>query len=237
MKPIPSISTIRPARLPPVSEAMSLPEITIAGMHEAVIDPFLAHVRPPARVVDLGAGAGAWADRLVKVGFEVVGVDRARDRFGCANAKFVAADLNDDFAKALTGPFDAVTAIEVIEHLENPRHLLRQGKQLLKPGGLMFVTTPNIECVPARIRYLMTGDLRMFGRDPILNDPTHITPIHTQMFERMIEDVGFDLVHHGFNRIEPTVSHPVWRVLSRTLAPLMKGVTGGDCHIFVLRPK
>ena len=217
--------------------ATNLPEITIPGMHDSVIVEFLAHVRPPARVVDLGAGAGAWADRLVKAGFDVVGVDRVRDRFGCTEAKFVEADLNDDFARALTGPFDAVTAIEVIEHLENPRHLLRQAKRLLKPDGLMFVTTPNIECVPARIRYLMTGDLRMFGRDPIMNDPTHITPIHTQMFERMLADVGFDLVDHGFNRLEPTVSHPVWRLVAKTLSPLMKGVTGGDCHIFVLRPK
>ena len=131
--------------------------------------------------------------------------------------------------------FDAATAIEVIEHLENPRHLLRQAKQLLKPGGLLFVTTPNIENVPARIRFLMRGDLRMFGRDPTLNDPTHITPIHTQMFERMLADIGFDLVHHGFNRPQPTVTHPVLRLISQSLGPVLRGVTGGDCHIFVLR--
>jgi 2-polyprenyl-3-methyl-5-hydroxy-6-metoxy-1,4-benzoquinol methylase len=211
--------------------------MTIAGMHDAVIDHFSVHVRPPARVMDLGAGAGAWAGRLVRAGYEVVGVDRAGDRFACAEATFVTADLNGDFTQGVAGQFDAVTAIEVIEHLENPRHLLRQAKQVLKPGGFMFVTTPNIECVPARLRYLIRGDLRMFGRDPAFNDPTHITPIHTQMFERMLADVGFELVDHGFNRPEPTVTHAAWRFLSRTLAPFVKGVTGGDCHIFVLRPK
>ena len=99
----------------------------------------------------------------------------------------------------------------------------------------MFVTTPNIENVPARIRFLMRGDLRMFGRDPALNDPTHITPIHTQMFERMLADVEFQMVHHGFNRPSPTVSHPVLRLIAQSLAPVLRGVTGGDCHIFVLR--
>lgn len=209
--------------------------MTIAGMHEAVIEQFSSQVRPPARVVDLGAGAGAWALRLVAAGYEVVAVERSAEQFACPNAKLIVADLNQDFAPAVGGQFDAVTAIEVIEHLENPRHLLRQAKQLLKPGGLMFVTTPNIENVPARIRFLMRGDLRMFGRDPALNDPTHITPIHTQMFERMLADVGFELVHHGFNRPQPTVTQPILRLISRSLATVLRGITGGDCHVFVLR--
>jgi len=219
-------------RTPPMP---SLPELTIAGMHDAVIGEFSSRVAPPARVVDLGAGTGAWATRLVAAGYEVVAVERAVDRFACKSAKVVSADLNQNFADAVEGKFDVVTAIEVIEHLENPRHVLRQAKQLLKPGGLMFVTTPNIECVPARIRFLVNGELRMFGRDPVFNDPTHITPIHTQMFERMIADVGFELVGHSFNRAQPTVQKGILRVIARAVTPFLRGVTGGDCHIFVLR--
>jgi 2-polyprenyl-3-methyl-5-hydroxy-6-metoxy-1,4-benzoquinol methylase len=209
--------------------------MTIGGLHDSLIQQFGLHVPASARIVDLGAGAGAWAARLVKAGYEVVAVERSPDRFACPQAKLIVGDLNDDFAQAVGGPFDAVTAIEVIEHLENPRHLLRQAKQLLKPGGFMFVTTPNIESVPARLRFLMSGDLRMFGRDPAFNDPTHITPIHTQMFERMLADVGFELVHHGFNNPQPTVTHPLYRLVVKSLAPVLRGVTGGDCHIFVLR--
>lgn len=215
--------------------APALPELTIAGMHDALIGEFSSRLPPPARVLDLGGGTGAWAARLVEAGYGVVAVERTPDRFACSAAKLVMADLNDDFAKAVEGPFDAVTAIEVIEHLENPRHFLRQAKQLLRPGGLMFVTTPNIECVPARIRFLMSGELRMFGQDPAFNDPTHITPIHTYMFERMLADVGFELLSHSFNRPQPTVTKGIFRLISRAVAPLLRGVTGGDCHIFVLR--
>jgi 2-polyprenyl-3-methyl-5-hydroxy-6-metoxy-1,4-benzoquinol methylase len=221
----------------PSPPAQSPAEITIGGMHDALIGSFSSRVPPPARVLDLGAGTGAWASRLVEAGYDVVAVERVADRFVCRKAKLVAADLNGDFAPAVGGPFDAVTSIEVIEHLENPRHFLRQAKQLLKPDGLMFVTTPNIECVPARIRFLMNGELRMFGQDPAVNDPTHITPIHTYMFQRMLSDVGFELVDHSFNRPQPTVARGGFRLISRLVGPLLRGVTGGDCHIFVLSPK
>jgi hypothetical protein len=95
-----SISGICPDRLPPVS----------ASPHDAVSERFVAHVRPPARVADLGSGSGAWADHLVKAAFDVVVVDRARHHFGSVEIKFVEADRNDDFAPRLTGSRDAVTA-------------------------------------------------------------------------------------------------------------------------------
>jgi 2-polyprenyl-3-methyl-5-hydroxy-6-metoxy-1,4-benzoquinol methylase len=209
---------------------------TIAGLHEEVLAVLRRHLPAPARVADLGAGTGAWAARMKALGHEVVAVERDADAYRFSGAELVVADLNEPFSAKLRGPFAALTAIEVIEHLENPRAFLRECHALLEPRGLLVVTTPNIENVPARLQYLATGNLRMFGRDPRFSDPTHITPIHTQMFERMLRDTGFTLVEHTFNRPEPSVTRPLNRLLTLLVGPLLRGLKGGDCHIFVLTP-
>jgi 2-polyprenyl-3-methyl-5-hydroxy-6-metoxy-1,4-benzoquinol methylase len=208
---------------------------TVPGLHDEVLNVFRRHLPPPARVVDLGAGSGAWAARLVSQGYTLTAVERDATSYRFPGAPLIVADLNEPFGASLQGPFDGLTAIEVIEHLENPRAFLRECHKLLVPQGVMVLTTPNIENVPARLQFLATGSLRMFGRDPRFNDPTHITPIHTFMLERMLRDTGFQLVEHTFNQTRPTVTRPLNRFITRLLAPLLRGLKGGDCHIFVLR--
>lgn len=208
---------------------------TIDGLHEGLSSVLWRHLPSPSRVADLGAGTGAWAARLKALGHQVVAVERDAGSYRFSGAELVVADLNEPFAARLPGRFAALTSVEVIEHLENPRAFLRECHKLLEPGGFLFLTTPNIENVPARLQYLATGSLRMFGRDPRFNDPTHITPIHTQMFERMVRDTGFVLVEHTFNRPEPSVTRLPNRLLTRLVGPLLRGLKGGDCHIFVLR--
>ncbi|MCY1075373.1 class I SAM-dependent methyltransferase [Archangium lansingense] len=208
---------------------------TIDGLHEGLISVLRRHLPASGRVADLGAGTGAWAARLKALGHQVVAVERDADSYRFSGAELVVADLNEPFAAKLSGRFAALTSVEVIEHLENPRAFLRECHKLLEPGGFLFLTTPNIENVPARLQYLATGSLRMFGKDPRFNDPTHITPIHTHMFERMVRDTGFVQVEHTFNRREPSVTRLPNRLLTRLVGPLLRGLKGGDCHIFVLR--
>ncbi|MFL5348779.1 MAG: class I SAM-dependent methyltransferase [Hyalangium sp.] len=208
---------------------------TVPGMHEAVTAVFQRHLPAPARVVDLGAGSGAWASRLVSLGYSVTAVERDTSFYRFSGAPLSVADLNEPFSAHVPGPFEGITAIEVIEHLENPRAFLRECHKLLAPHGVMVLTTPNIENVPARLQFLATGNLRMFGRNPRFNDPTHITPIHTFMLERMLRDTGFQLVEHTFNQPHPTGSRPLYQLITRLVGPLLRGLKGGDCHIFVLK--
>ena len=215
-----------------------LVERAIPGLHDSVF-VLLKRLAPvPREVLDLGAGTGAWAARLTSAGYRVTAVDVDQTSFAARGVELVVADLNKPFAEQLPGRrFHVATCLEVIEHVENPRNLLRQCCRLLRPDGVLFVTTPNIESLPARLRFLATGELRSFGRDPIRNEPTHITPIHSLMFERMIADTGFVLTHHEFNAPFPIGTKLLNRVLSKLVGIAVGGIKGGDCHVFVLVPR
>jgi 2-polyprenyl-3-methyl-5-hydroxy-6-metoxy-1,4-benzoquinol methylase len=211
-----------------------LAERTISGLHATVFE-MLARLRPPpARVLDLGAGTGAWANRLLAAGYRVTAFERPNAGY-LGSAPLIEGDLDHEFASRFGQErFDVLTCLEVVEHVENPRHLLRSARRLLEPDGAVVLTTPNIESTAARLRFLWTGELRHFGRDPVFNEPTHITPIHTLMFERALEAVGLRVVEHQYDREIASGSRWFFAAAARLLEPLLRGPRGGNNHIYVL---
>lgn len=208
---------------------------TLPGLHEVIFDHFSQYAKPGSQVLDLGAGQGAWGRRLMRAGHTVTAVERDTELLRRQGIRALSLDLNTAFAESITERFDVITAIEVIEHLENPRHLLRQCHALLNPEGFVIISTPNVESALGRLRFLRTGELSFFGSDPRYNDLTHITPIHSLMFERAAHDTGFKIVAHSYNRPSASAIRHLPALVARCLAPLMGGRKGGDCHIWVLK--
>jgi 2-polyprenyl-3-methyl-5-hydroxy-6-metoxy-1,4-benzoquinol methylase len=206
----------------------------VDGVHEAALAYIGKYLRPSDNILDLGAGTGAWASKLFAQGYNLTCVDRDESGFAFQLVKFIATDLNDEFSKTINGNYEAITAIEVIEHLENPRHFLRQCLNLLAPEGILLITTPNIESVAGRLRFLYSGHFRMFDRDEKLNDSTHITPIQTFMFEKMAEDTGFRILQHESTTPKPQIVNLYARLICWLMSPFVRGFKGGDSHVFVL---
>ncbi len=120
--------------------------------------------RMPSRVLDLGCGYGALAIALSRVGrMEVVGVDILSDRVSAVVTKLQSARHRDRgtlhiaVADAERGlpfrdrTFDVVVATEVLEHLEKPERSLAEVRRVLRPGGRVYVTTPNVGALPYRL--------------------------------------------------------------------------------------
>ncbi len=211
-----------------------LGEWTAVGLHDAAERVLRHFAAPSGPLLDLGGGTGAWSQRLQRAGYEVTAVDIGADSFAARGVTFIRADLNEDFSRLLPRAFPVITCLEVIEHLESPLRFLRTCGQLLTADGVLLLTTPNIESVAGRLRFLFSGDFRDFGRDPRFSNPTHISPLQTFMFERMSSLAGLGIEYHGTHAAPNSSRWPV-RILAAVLRQFVSGAKDGDAHIYVLR--
>ena len=210
---------------------------TLDGLHDFVVEQVVPHFIPSGgRAVDLGAGSGALAVRLRALGWDVCAVDLNADAFK-ADVPFRCVDLNQpDFASKLgEGAFDLVTAVEVLEHVESPIGFLRNVGRLLKPDGLAVLTTPNVDNAPARLKFLLTGTIRMMD---VRGEPTHISPIFWDLFVRQflpraqvrLQD------HQHFPQGGYKATRPAFGWAMRALAAILPGTClYGDIHILILQ--
>ena len=210
------------------------PERALPGTHELVVNTALRFAGPGARVLELGAWSGALTERLQAAGFVVTAADIA-NHFEL-KSEFVQVDANEpNFEKAFSREFDVVTSVEVIEHLENPTGFLRSICKLLKAGGVAILTTPNVENVAARLKFLVKGELRAMDK----HAPEHVTPIHLDLFARKIVPAsGLTMVDHFVHPKNdfPLTARRFMLPFFRVIGLFLRGpALTGDCHFLILK--
>ena len=93
-----------------------------------------------ARVLDVGSGDGEWVRRMLRASPKsVTCVDIVRTGAASLPVKFHIANLSSDRLPLADASVDLVTAIEVVEHLANPRHFVsEEAARVLAPGERYF---------------------------------------------------------------------------------------------------
>lgn len=102
----------------------------------------------PSTILDLGCGAGFLSNELSERGHQVVGVDLSESSLEMARIFDTTERVWYLSADATATPFpsesfDAVCAMDLLEHVENPQAVIREASRVLKPGGLFFFHTFN----------------------------------------------------------------------------------------------
>jgi 2-polyprenyl-3-methyl-5-hydroxy-6-metoxy-1,4-benzoquinol methylase len=159
------------------------------GVHEYAVTRVRAALPAGGRVLEVGAGCGALALRLRDAGFDVVPTDLDPPHDWISRLDLDHPEWSDE----TRGPFDVVVCVETLEHVENPRQVLRSIRALLRPGDTLVVSTPNVTHPHSLLKTVLRGAPVFFGPKHYYQ-PGHITMLPDWMLTEHVRQAGFDRI-------------------------------------------
>lgn len=146
----------------------------------------LAH-EPVGKLLDVGCGGGRFLNRMKKRGWQVEGIDfderAARKVTSRYDIKIHIGDLTQCALPA--NSFDVITMSQTIEHLYDPNMALHESLRILKPGGLLVMTTPNVNSIGA-------SEFAAFWRG--WEAPRHLHLFSVEALQRLTQNAGFEAI-------------------------------------------
>lgn len=181
------------------------------AIHDTVVG-ILAN-QPRGALLDVPAGEGALAARLIEAGFDVRCCDLYPEIFCLDGVDIHQGNLDAELPFS-DQSFDYVTCLEGLEHIENPQQAMREFARLLKPGGHLIVSVPNILNIEERLKWLLYGYTSHFKPisraaverlrdeyDSKVEIAAHVNPIGYSELRYVLEKNGFGIA--GVYRDKP----------------------------------
>ncbi len=170
---------------------------------------------------------------LLARGVDVISADINPGAFLVPGRSCVRADLNARLPFA-DGEFDALVCIEGIEHIENPHLLAREANRILRSGGTIYVTTPNVLSIRSRVSYLLRGYPNYFHYMVEVDPETgsersidHINPVGFLELRYTLSQWGFRVEQVRTNRYLKK-SSPFYHLLRLLMLTRGKKVAATD---------
>jgi 2-polyprenyl-3-methyl-5-hydroxy-6-metoxy-1,4-benzoquinol methylase len=138
------------------------------------------------RAFDVGCGDGSFLLALRERGWQPSGIEFDRATVAALKQRWNLSVAAGDFLAAEPGDsnFDLVSMLEVLEHLHQPLAALKRARDLLRPGGTLYVTVPNLASLEYRL---------WRGRWVALEPPLHLYHFTSRTLTRALHQVGLQV--------------------------------------------
>lgn len=194
--------------------------IALLRAENALRIPWIAKsVAPSSSILDIGCGAGFLTNFLAKEGHRVAGVDLSEKSLEVAKRHDETKSVHYQTANAYSLPFsnnsfDAVCAMDVLEHVDNPERLIEEASRVLKPRGHFFFHTFN--------RNLLSYFLIIKGVDwcvPNAPKNMHVYKLFIKPIELEEMCEKFRLRVYCFLGLRPKFLKPLWKMVFQKRVP------------------
>lgn len=186
------------------------------GGHRLLLDA----IPPGGRVLDAGCSAGYLAERLAERGSSVTGLEldpEAAERARAVCDDVLVGDVETMELAFEPGSFDAVVCGDLIEHLRDPGGFLDRVGPLLRPGGRLALTTPNVANWTIRMQ-LLFGRFRYTQRGIL--DQTHTHLFTRSTLVECVEDAGYRVDGVDFTVPLPKLETPAVERIAHAIGAL-----------------
>lgn len=212
--------------------------------YDELLDRF-AKFKQTGRILDVGCGGGAFLERAKAHGWVACGTEFGAGPIAACRSKGIAViegALDPDQHPA--EGYDVICSFEVIEHVTHPQEEVGKMLQLLRPGGLLYLTVPNFNCLARRLDQ---------SNWSIINYPEHLNHFTPRTFHRLLHGNGLQrswLTTTGFSverwmskkeksNVERTAAHSAQdelreRIESRAYMRFAKALINASLNLFRL---
>ena len=127
------------------------------GVHSRFLEFFKRRSEPAGlKLLDLGAGQGALTQKLYEMAYDVSACDLFPEYYKYTKVNCDKVDVTETFPYP-DNTFDIVITVEVSEHILDHENFYRELNRILKSGGRLYISTPNILSMKSRMRFLFQG--------------------------------------------------------------------------------
>jgi len=155
--------------------------------------------QPVTRMLDVGCGDGTAARYLGGKAGVIVGTDIAAQACRVADGhgmRTAVSSLDGACLPFATASFDAVTCLDVIEHLLDPAHVMRELSRVLRPGGRCYVSTVNIRYAKFTWQLVFNGFFPWTSSDREAYDGGHLHYFAARNLAELGRAAGLRVVRH-----------------------------------------
>jgi 2-polyprenyl-3-methyl-5-hydroxy-6-metoxy-1,4-benzoquinol methylase len=149
------------------------------------LENFLA----PGAIFDVGCGSGFFLEFMRRRGWDVSGLDPAEEHVTFATDKLGLDNVSTGIwplTYSKMRKVDVVSFLHVIEHLTHPTMAIAAAKNMMVPGGLLLIETPNIKSWPARI---------FRSRWVALDAPRHLNLFSPDNLQYALKEADFEILY------------------------------------------